>query len=994
MRSMTVLALCAALACASPAVWAQASADNVSSQRAAPFWQSVTTPAASASTAAQARSVARTPALQLTRLHAATLDLAGMKSFTAGAPRERAGTMLRAGETGGLTIALPHPDGGFRNFTLVESSVMEPGLAARHPEIKTYRGVGIDDPKATLRMDITPLGLHASVRSPNGGFFVDPYYKDDTTTYASYGRADLVNPHGRFSEGTLNEAQLSVSRSIVKEGDSIDVRGSGFTPGASVSLDVLAEGGSTAVQSLTAVADTDGNIAATLPAGSLRSGAFEVVTRDAAATGSAAFVVIDATAAPDALQSGTQLRTYRLALVSDPSYANYFGTQNVTAAKVTLMNRVTQVYEDETSIRIILIDATDALNLNTAAQMTGANGACGGAACFTATQATGCSGGTLTRNRVVTGLLAGAGNFDIGHIAFGLNGGGVASLGVVGANAKAQGCTGIPTPTGDFYAVDYVAHEMGHQFAGNHTFNGVIANCSTGNRNAGTSVEPGSGSSIMAYAGICGTDDLQNHSDPYWSERSFDEITTYTSSAESTLNEIQMGVLTGFATNGQQFRVSYNGNLSAPIVRGTNFTAAGIRAAIEAIPGWPAGATVTASAVSDTAFTVTFGGALAGTNVASLQLAALTGGATGYVGEITVGGPTTRRGSATPTGNTAPLVAVPTGYTIPVRTPFALTGSGTDADGDELTYLWEQDDRGGDGLTGGTGLISNTKVNGPLFRQFGTRAIVSATDTLQYGSPGENHTTSSSTRVFPDLLQILANNTNAESGACPAASATPTATQIECFSEYLPTAAYVGTAGVNAAPASLHFRLTARDGRGGINSATSTLTLAPTAGPFLVTSPNTAVTLATGTQTVTWSVANTSAAPVNTANVKISLSTDSGASFPTVLAASVPNTGSASVVFPAVASSTARVKIEAVGNIFFDVSNTDFTLVVPQPVPGDVDGDGVVNCSDVNIVKAALNKKLGQAGYDARADVVVNNIIDARDLAYVKARLAAGLTCN
>ena len=144
------------------------------------------------------------------------------------------------------------------------------------------------------------------------------------------------------------------------------------------------------------------------------------------------------------------------------------------------------------------------------------------------------------------GQIIGASNYDIGHLALGQPGGGIANLGVVGRANKAGGCTGIPTPVGDYFAVDYVAHEMGHQFSGNHTFNGNQLNCSGGNRNGATSVEPGSGSSVMGYAGICLTDDIQAHSDPYFSQRSLLEISTYTTSPFAAINEVQTASLRHF----------------------------------------------------------------------------------------------------------------------------------------------------------------------------------------------------------------------------------------------------------------------------------------------------------------------------------------------------------------------------------------------------------------------------------------------------------------
>ena len=335
----------------------------------------------------------RTVAVHAARSRSLTLDTAALRSVLALAPGENT---LRA-ETSPLVVSLPAPNGRFQLFALHESSVMAPGLAARHPEIKTYSGLGLTDQAATIHADLTPLGFHASVRSANGTWYIDPFYVGRAPTpYASYYAHDAKNTDGVFVE----RAPVSGPRFNAAEHPEI----------------------------------------------------------------------------------GEQLRTYRLALITDPGYSDYFGgPPNVTPAKVALMNRVDQVYEDDMSIRLQLIPNNDLLNLDTWGQATAPNGPCGAAACFTQAQVTGCS--STTRARYVVGQIIGASNYDIGHLALGEPGGGVANLGVVGRSNKAGGCTGVPTPVGDLYAIDYVAHEMGHQFGGDHTFNGNQLNCSGGNRN-------------------------------------------------------------------------------------------------------------------------------------------------------------------------------------------------------------------------------------------------------------------------------------------------------------------------------------------------------------------------------------------------------------------------------------------------------------------------------------------------------------------------------
>jgi hypothetical protein len=1353
------------------------------------------------------------PEIKAIRFETYTLNRNGLAALLATAPHENS----PAASQNPLVLSLPNPFGKFQDFAVQESPIMEPGLAAKHPEIKTYRGRGIDDPTATLRFDLTPLGFHASVRSPQGAWYIDPYYHLDDSLYISYYGRDLKeDPHGTFVERDAEGAELSVDHGYYHAADTVTVFGSGFAANVAITIGISDPEENFATRTLSANSDELGAFEASFvadPDGNLDTHILEAT--DGIASAWSSYQVVrddDPTVDPP---TGDVLRTYRLALITDPGYATYFGgSANVTPAKVTLINRVDQLYEEDMSIRLVLIANNDLLNLDTWAQAIGPNGPCGAAGCFTQSQVTGCS--STSRARYVIGQIIGASNYDIGHLGLGQPGGGVAQLGVVGRSNKAGGCTGIPTPVGDFYAVDYVAHEMGHQFSGNHPFNGNQLNCSGGNRNASTSTEPGSGSSVMAYAGICLTDDLQAHSDPYFSQRSQQEISTYTSGTQAAINEVQTASLrhfgggnetqvvtfgpgyapaatiqplsvaigavpsatqlggaqengntvtistgaagsvhtlqvgdvvtitgvavagyngtftvtavlgsrafqytnpiTGLATSGggtvtlaapgateigntvtirtaaahgrsvgdlvtiagvgvvtytgvvtitavpsprsfeytnpaaglvnsgggsvtffspfqvriggndsaliggsgllysnaniqsaingivgfsgtvtvtgaastgftvayggasagidvpsieivnlscggcfasveetnhggasDSFTLNYDGNVSTPITnnvnytaaaiqatlqgvsevqtvllvgydtdgdaytlnyagadtvaitRGQNNTAAGIAAALQGgneqqaitfanfnaanagnsyqvmiggnlsamlgnggtaisnasvaaainaitgftgtvsvsgasntagptitfagalantdvpavtivfgacsgagtpctatnrenvkgtppIAGWPVGGAVSVASLTDTGYTLTFGGTHQGTDVSlvtvtngsgvtgssvettqgsagilpvgatatvagfgggtfnntgfqvtyggvlattnvsvTLALQDFSAGASGFVGETDKGGAVDNTGgTVTPTGNSWPTVTVPATVTIPLRTPFALTGSATDAENDPILYSWEQNDRG---AAAGSSLLNNTKTDGPLFAMFPKSGQI--TLTLVYTSPGENNLTNIPTRVFPDLQQILDNNTNADTGACPAGPIAPPVPQniTECYAEFLPTASYVGFAGVNASPLSLHFRFTARDGRGGVNSADTTVLLTSGTGPFLVTSPNTAVTYAGGSaQTITWNPANTDLAPINATDVKISLSTDGGHTYPYVLVATTPNDGSELVTLPTVETTQARVKIEAVGNIFFDVSNADFTI--------------------------------------------------------------------
>ncbi|WP_396185856.1 reprolysin-like metallopeptidase [Flavobacterium sp.] len=226
--------------------------------------------------------------------------------------------------------------------------------------------------------------------------------------------------------------------------------------------------------------------------------------------------------------------------------------------------------------------------------------------------------------------------------------------------------------------------------------------------------------------------------------------------------------------------------------------------------------------------------------------------------------------------NNEPVITAIPDRTIPKSTPFILTGIATDNDAGDaarLTYCWEQMDAASSGNV--SPVASSTST--PMFR--------SIIPTL------------SATRTFPNLNDIIS-NTN-------------------------PTWEVLSSVG-----RTLNFRLTVRDNNplGGQTNQDNVIVTVGTAGPFVLTAPNTSVIWYVGTsQTVTWNVASTNTATYSL-NVNIKLSTDGGLTYPITLLSNTPNDGTQAITVPNNIGKNNRIKIEAAANIFFDISNANFEI--------------------------------------------------------------------
>ncbi len=452
-----------------------------------------------------------------------------------------------------------------------------------------------------------------------------------------------------------------------------------------------------------------------------------------------------------------ELLNFRLAMSCNGEYTQYFGgtIAGALAGINASITRVNGVFEKDFAIHLQIIANTSTVIYTNAA-----------------TDPYTTMGNWNNQLQTTLTNVIGNANYDVGHM-FGATGGGgnAGCIGCVCETGKGSGITSPSdaVPAGDTFDIDYVAHELGHQFGGNHTFSMNV-------EGSGVNVEPGSGSTIMGYAGIT-SQDVQPNSDDYF-----------------------------------------------------------VYASIKQVQDNMEGKTCPTRTV-------------------------LTNG--------------------------APVVNAGLDYTIPKSTPFVLTGSAIDPNGNPLTYCWEQNDTATT-QTGAASAASATKAGGPNWRSYDP--------------------VTTSTRYFPLLARVIANQSTTQG----------TEIAVEALSSVART---------------LNFVLTARDnvaGFGQTGSDATIITVNASAGPFLVTVPNTAVSWAVGSnQSVTWNVAGTTTNGVNATYVDVYLSTDGGLTYSILLASKVPNDGTETITVPNNVGTTNRIMVKGYRHIFYDISNANFSITAP-----------------------------------------------------------------
>ncbi|MBB3227887.1 hypothetical protein FHW69_002519 [Luteibacter sp. Sphag1AF] len=422
-------------------------------------------------TQAPARRGASVPSTLPSQYRTVMLDVdALMRSI---APRTH--TTARGATTAAASIDIPIPEGGFSRFELESSDVMPASLAQRFPHLRSLKGR--DASGRSIRLDTTARGVQALVSDEKGSWLVQPL-------------SDLTGARKTMARGATPDATYAAFR----RKDAARTKG-----------DFLKN---------------------------------DIMSRASTAKATPAMTGVHATAR----NGGAVLRTFRIAMSATSAYTKALGgsVEDGLAGVIRTVNRVNQIFENDLGIHLVLAENSDRLILTDPAndpfEAENNNPA------HTANGAEGRDEAVALANTRFTDEKLTQKGFDIGHVLDAHRDSGVA--GTLGNSCvdftpgmsdpgltKAAGMTGSPKPVGDAFHVDFVAHELGHQLGAPHTYSVCGSSGNYANISMERRFEPGSGSTIMAYAGLCGENDLQANSDPFFHIASIDAINAWMASA-------------------------------------------------------------------------------------------------------------------------------------------------------------------------------------------------------------------------------------------------------------------------------------------------------------------------------------------------------------------------------------------------------------------------------------------------------------------------------
>ena len=349
----------------------------------------------------------------------------------------------------GKTIYLPLPNGKLGKFKIWETSVFHPNMATRYPQLRSYRGVGLDNAGFAVRMAISPKGVHLGIHTSEGNIYVDPHTMGNTDLYISYNTRDHLATSRPAACGFSNFTE-------------------GFTP------ENLTPG----------------------------SGQLQANTYSAGGP--------------------VEMREFRLALSCSGEFAQGHGgtVESVLADYQIAMNRLNLIYEQTLATRFSLVDGLEAvlyLDPDTDPFSTGSVGT-----------------SMLLENATNLNLVIGEENFDLGHVFTGgcTDVGGVVSGRVCG-EFKGAGVTCHASSNVIAITANIMAHEIGHQLSAGHTWNGCPP--SIDQYASGSAWEPGSGTTIMSYAGTCGNDNnVDGGGDEYFHGGTIDQMSNFIRNGPAT----------------------------------------------------------------------------------------------------------------------------------------------------------------------------------------------------------------------------------------------------------------------------------------------------------------------------------------------------------------------------------------------------------------------------------------------------------------------------